>query len=67
MEIKVDLTSLELFVATNREKAIRYDIAHLIEEAIEKSGNKDRIAELLLALDRNNKANRNVYFVLGER
>ena len=67
MELKVDLTSLELFAATNRERSIKEQIAKLIEEAIDKAGQKDLIGSLLMDLDRNNKKNRILYFTLAEK
>ena len=67
MELRIDLTTFELFSASNRVKAIKREIAKLIEEAVDKAGNKDRIAELLMDLDRNNKTNRTVYLVVREK
>jgi hypothetical protein len=67
MELKVDVSAMELFYSTAREKGIKQQIGRLVEEAIEKAGNKDAIAELLMDLDRNDKTKRVVYFALGER
>jgi len=67
MDMKIEMPLSESFFATEKKKAIKEEIVKLITEAIESSGKKEMIGDLLFDLCKADKLQQNMYIIISTK